>query len=98
MKKLIQEPESSYAKKDPSFVKKTIEDILSEPVESRSNRLNLNSLDEISIIKDSENLISKEIECENIQIIVYSEEEKEKYDPKSKSRFSRPYKPAIYLE
>jgi leucyl-tRNA synthetase len=98
MKKLIQDPETSYAKKDPSFVKKTVEDILSESVESRNNRLNWNSLDEISIIKDSENLISNEIEFENIRIIVYSEEEKEKFDPKSKSRFSRPYKPAIYLE
>ena len=98
MKKLIQDPETSYAKEDPAFVKKTVEDILSESVESRSNRLNLNSLDEISIIKDSENLISNEIEFENIRIIVYSEEEKEKFDPKSKSRFSRPYKPAIYLE
>jgi leucyl-tRNA synthetase len=98
MKKLIQDPETSYAKTDPSFVKKTVEDILSESVESRNNRLNLNSLDEISIIKDSENLISNEIEFENIQINVYSEEEKDKFDPKSKSRFSRPYKPAIYLE
>jgi leucyl-tRNA synthetase len=97
MKKLIQDPETSYAKEDPAFVKKTVEDILSESVESRSNRLNLNSLDEFSIIKDSENLISNEIEFENIRIIVYSEEEKEKFDPKSKSRFSRPYKPAIYL-
>jgi leucyl-tRNA synthetase len=98
MKKLIQDPETSYAKTDPSFVKKTVEDILSESVESRNNRLNLNSLDEISIIKDSENLISNELEFENIQINVYSEEEKDKFDPKSKSRFSRPYKPAIYLE
>lgn len=98
MKKLIQDPETSYAKTDPSFVKKTVEDILSESVESRNNRLNLNSLDEISIIKDSENLISNEIEFENIRINVYSEEEKDKFDPKSKSRFSRPYKPAIYLE
>ncbi len=98
MKKLIQDPETSYAKKDPSFVKKTVEDILSESVEARNNRLNLNSLDEISIIKDSEKLISNEIEFENIRINVYSEEEKDKFDPKSKSRFSRPYKPAIYLE
>jgi leucyl-tRNA synthetase len=98
MKKLIQDPETSYAKTDPSFVKKTVEDILSESVESRNNRLNLNSLDEISIIKDSENLISNEIEFENIRINVYSEEEKDKFDPKSKSKFSRPYKPAIYLE
>ena len=98
MKKLIQDPETSYAKKDPSFVKKTVEDILSESVEARNNRLNLNSVDEISIIKDSEKLISNEIEFENIRINVYSEEEKDKFDPKSKSRFSRPYKPAIYLE
>ncbi|HEY6586850.1 MAG TPA: leucine--tRNA ligase [Nitrososphaeraceae archaeon] len=98
MKELIQDPETSFAKKDPSFVKKTVEDILSESIESRNNRLNLNSFDEISIIKDSHNLISNEIESENIPIFIYSEEEKEKFDPKSKSRFSRPYKPAIYLE
>ncbi|HSF00080.1 MAG TPA: leucine--tRNA ligase, partial [Nitrososphaeraceae archaeon] len=71
MKKLIEDPETSYAKKDPSFVKKIVEDILSESVESRINRLNLNSFDEISIIKDSQNLISKEIEVENVQIVIY---------------------------
>jgi leucyl-tRNA synthetase len=98
MKKLIEDPETSYAKKDPSFVKKIVEDILSESVESRINRFNLNSFDEISIIKDSQNLISNEIEVKNVQITVYSEEVKEKYDPKLKSKFSRPYKPAIYLE
>ena len=98
MKELIQDPETSFAKKDPSFVKKTVEDILSESIESRNNRLKLNSFDEISIIKDSHNLISNEIESENIPIFIYSEEEKEKFDRKSKSRFSRPYKPAIYLE
>jgi leucyl-tRNA synthetase len=98
MKKLIEDPETSYAKKDPSFVKKIVEDILSETVESRINRFNLNSFDETSIIKDSQNLISNEIEVKNVQITIYSEEEKEKYDPKLKSKFSRPYKPAIYLE
>ena len=98
MKKLIEDPETSYAKKDPSFVKKIVEDILSESVESRINRLNLNSFDEISIIKDSQTLIANEIEVKNVQIIIYSEEEKEKYDPKLKSKFARPFKPAIYLE
>ena len=98
MKKLIEDPETSYAKKDPSFVKKIAEDILSESVESRINRINLNSFDEISIIKDSQNLITNEIGLENVQIVIYPEEEKVKFDPKSKSKFSRPYKPAIYLE
>src|SRR5687768_8333843 len=98
MKKLIEDPETSYAKKDPSFVKKIAEDILSESVESRINRINLNSFDEISIIKDSQNLITNEIGLENVQIVIYTEEEKVKFDPKSKSKFSRPYKPAIYLE
>ena len=55
---------------------KIIEDILSESVESRINRLNLNSFDEISIIKDSQNLISNEIEVENVQIVIYQKKKK----------------------
>jgi len=98
MKQLIKDPETSFAKKDPSLVKKIVEDILSESVEARVNRLNLNSFDEVSIIKNSQNLISNEIEAENVKIIIYHEEEKEKFDPKSKAKFSRPYKPALYLE
>ena len=79
MKQLIEDPETSYAKKDPSLVKKIVEDILSESVEARANRLNLNSFDEVSIIKNSQNLISNEIEAENVKIIIYHEEEKEKF-------------------
>jgi leucyl-tRNA synthetase len=98
MKQLIGDPKTSYAKKDPSLVKKIVEDILSESVEARVNRLNLNFFDEVSILKNSQNLISNEIEAENVEIIIYQEEEKEKFDPKSKAKFSRPYKPAVYLE
>jgi leucyl-tRNA synthetase len=97
MKQLIKDPETSYAKKDPSLVKKIVEDILSESAEARVNRLNLNSFDEVSILKNSHDLIINEIEVENVKIII-SREEQEKFDPKSKAKFSRPYKPAIYLE
>jgi hypothetical protein len=56
MKKLIEDPETSYAKKDPSFVKKIVEDILSESV-IKNWPDKLNSFDEI-YNKRSQNLIS----------------------------------------
>jgi leucyl-tRNA synthetase len=32
------------------------------------------------------------------EILIYSEEDQSKYDPKQKSRLARPFKPAIYME
>jgi leucyl-tRNA synthetase len=37
-------------------------------------------------------------EINKAQIVVYSEEDSAKYDPKSKAKSARPFKPAIYLE
>jgi leucyl-tRNA synthetase len=99
MKNIINNPETSEAKHDPSLVKKIIEDILSTSVESRSNRLQIKALDESFIIEDGKELISTEITKNNpVKIIVYSENDPQRFDPKDRSKFSRPYKPAIYLD
>ncbi len=99
MQNLINNPETSEAKHDPSLVKKMIEDILSASAESRSNRLQIKVLDESFIIEYGKELISTEITKNNpVKIIVYSENDPQRFDPKQRSKFSRPYKPAIYLD
>lgn len=96
MKQLIANPETNKAKTDPKMVQKMMEDILSTPLEARNRRLKLPEFDEIAAIKDAESLLSADIN--KAQIVVFSEEDQAKYDPKSKSKSARPFKPAIYME
>jgi leucyl-tRNA synthetase len=96
MKQLIVNPETAKAKTDPKLVQKMMEDILSAPLEARSRRLKLTEFDEITAIYDAQSLVSAEIN--KAQIVVYSEEDSIKYDPKSRAKSARPFKPAIYIE
>jgi leucyl-tRNA synthetase len=96
MKQLIANPETAKAKSDPKMVQKMVEDILSAPLEARNRRLKLTRFNEVITIQDAQSLLSDEIN--NAQIIVYSEEDRTKYDPKSRAKTARPFKPAIYIE
>jgi leucyl-tRNA synthetase len=96
MKQLIANPETAKAKSDPKMVQKMIEDILSAPLEARNRRLKLTRFNEVVTIQDAQSLLSDEIN--KAQIIVYSEEDPTKYDPKSRAKTARPFKPAIYIE
>jgi leucyl-tRNA synthetase len=65
-------------------------------VEARSRRLKLDGIDEIFAIKDAASLLSKEFG--GAEIVVYSEDDASKYDPKGKAKMARPFKPAAYME
>jgi leucyl-tRNA synthetase len=96
MKQLIANPETAKAKTDPKLVQKIMEDILSAPLEARNRRLKLTEFNEVTAIQDAQSLLSDE--ANKAQIVVYSEEDSAKYDPNSKAKFARPFKPAIYIE
>ena len=99
MKQLIKDPETTKAKNDPNLVRKMIEDILSDPIETRNRRLLLENFDERLPIEDARNLLSLESGTEHAEILVYLEDDTDqsKHDLKSKGKFARPFKPAIYL-
>jgi leucyl-tRNA synthetase len=99
MKALGDDSEVSRARSDVKLIKKIMEDILSITIERRSLKLNTKKLDEPRTIEDAASLISSELGDENIGISVFSEDDEDakKNDPQSKARFSRPFKPAIYL-
>jgi leucyl-tRNA synthetase len=97
MKQLIKDPETTNAKTNSNMVQKMIEDILSDPIETRNRRLRLENFEERLPIEDARNLLSLESGSEDAEILVYSEDDTTKYDPKSKAKFARPFKPAIYL-
>jgi leucyl-tRNA synthetase len=98
MKQLVNDPETAKAKNDPRLVRNMIEDILADPIEARNRRLKLTVFDEIFPLNDAKMLLSIESGNAQAEIIVYSEDEIQKYDPKEKSKYSRPFKPAIYIE
>ncbi len=96
MKQLIANPETARVKTDPKLVQKMMEDILSSPLEARSRRLKLTEFAELDAIRDGASLLSSE--TNNSEVVVFSEEDSAKYDPKAKAKFARPFKPAVYME
>jgi len=96
IKSLITNKETEQIKKDPDFVKKTLNDILSEPVELRKGRMNIGQIDEKEII--SSELSSLVKNDYDVELSIFSESDSEKYDPKNKAKAARPFKPAILIE
>jgi leucyl-tRNA synthetase len=96
MKQLIGNPETVNAKSNPKMVQRVMEDILSAPLEARSRRLNLIGFNEVATIRDAQSLLSNEIS--KAEIVVYSEDDPARYDPKLRANSARPFKPAIYIE
>jgi leucyl-tRNA synthetase len=98
MKQLVKDPETAKAKNNPKLIRNMIEDILSDPIEARNRRLTLTVFDEIFPLNDAKKLLSIESGNSQAEIIVHSEDDIQKYDPREKSKYSRPFKPAIYIE
>jgi len=96
IKSLIANKETEQIKKDPDFVKKILNDILSEPVELRKGRMNIGQIDEKQIISSE---LSSLVKYDyGVELSVFSESDSEKYDPKNKAKAARPFKPAILIE
>jgi leucyl-tRNA synthetase len=95
IKLLISDKETEEIKKDPDFVKKTVNDILSNPQDERDSKNKVGLVDEVMVLSELESLIKNEY---GISLQVFSESDQNKYDPKNKSRTARPYKPAILIE
>jgi len=96
IKSLIANKETEQIKKDPDFVKKTLNDILSDPVELRKGRIDIGQIDEKQII--SSELSSLVKNDYDVELSVFSESDSEKNDPKNKAKAARPFKPAILIE
>ncbi|MDE1765956.1 MAG: leucine--tRNA ligase [Thaumarchaeota archaeon] len=95
IKSLIADSETVEIKKDPDFVKKTVNDILSESQDSRDSKNKVGAVYETETLSELGSLIKSEY---GVDFQVFSETDQAKYDPKNKARTSRPYKPAILIE
>ena len=103
MKSLLSDPSISaehknLVKSNPDFIKKINEDILSLSPLAQERRINIGLFDEYNALMDGIGLLSSEFCIQETCIKVYYEDDSKIHDPKNKAKFSRPFKPAIYLE
>jgi leucyl-tRNA synthetase len=99
MKEFINDNEvKDLVKRNPDLVRKIIDDILSESENVRERRMKMDSFDEKMPLDDGKSLLISELGHNQLEVHIYSEDDNDKYDPKQKSKFARPYKPAIYIE
>ena len=77
------------------FVSKITEEINKMPQNVKQRIIKAEKIDEEKILKDAKSFFEKEFKAE---VQVWSEEEKEIYDPKNRARLAEPRRPAIYIE
>lgn len=95
----ISEEQKKFIKSNSDLVKKINEDILSlSPTELDRRGLIKNEFDEKIPLEDAKSLIAFELKIQPDNIYFFNETETQITDPKNKSKFARPYKPAIYVE
>ena len=88
----------NLVKSNTDFIKKINEDILSLSPLEQERRINIGLFDEYNTLMDGIGLLSSEFGIQETCIKIYYEDDPKIYDPKNKAKFSRPFKPAIYLE
>ena len=78
-----------------NFTARTVKALNRTPENRRAKILKIQKIDENKIIEDAMDFLKERF---NAQIIVYGEEEKERYDPRQRAVMAMPYHPAIYIE
>lgn len=87
-----------FIKNNTDFIKKTVDDILSLSPHERDRRNNIGKFEEVEPIFDSISLLSHEFNILPDNILIFKEDHPDIIDPNKKAKFSRPFKPAIFLQ
>jgi leucyl-tRNA synthetase len=77
------------------FASKIVEETCRIPEKRRENLLKVKAFDEKEVIEDAKGFFMDKFKA---QIIVYNEEDKERYDPRQRAVLAMPCRPAIYIE
>ncbi|MEM1550307.1 MAG: leucine--tRNA ligase [Candidatus Bathyarchaeia archaeon] len=96
MKVLIVDEELRRMAKDLApFVSRLLEEINALSLERKQRLLKAGIIDEFYVINEAKEFFEKEF---NATVIVYREDDPDKYDPRGKAQQARPKKPTIYIE
>jgi leucyl-tRNA synthetase len=96
MRELAAEPALKPHMKDAvSLVPKTVKAMTRMSNERKANLLKIEAVDEKAVISDALGFLKERF---NAEVSAYSEDEKERYDPKQRAAMAIPNQPAIYIE
>jgi leucyl-tRNA synthetase len=96
MKEFAANPELKPHVKDiAGLVPKVIKALTKVPAARKANMQNIGVIDQKVIVQASLGFLKDRF---NADVSVYSEDEKERYDPKNRSSMALPYQPAIFIE
>jgi len=96
MKELVAEDDlKKNVKEVANFAQKTLKEVNRMPQDRRERVLKMKALEEKAAIEDAKDFLKQRLKA---QIMVYSEEDSQRYDPKNRGPLSMPFKPAIYIE
>jgi leucyl-tRNA synthetase len=96
MKELVAEDDlKKNVKEVANFAQKTLKEVNRMPQDRRERVLKMKALEEKAAIEDAKDFLKQRLKA---QIMVYSEEDSQRYDPKNRATLSMPFKPAIYIE
>jgi leucyl-tRNA synthetase len=65
------------------------------PTDRKTNVLKIKEVDEIELLSGAIGFLKERF---NAEVLVYSEDDQQRYDPKNRSVIAMPYQPAIYVE
>jgi len=95
LRELMSKPElRSRGREAAEFIRKAYAALLEASAEERYKR-SLVKLDELIVLKEASSFLESEL---GLRVVVYSEDDPSKHDPKGRSRAALPMRPAIYLE
>jgi len=77
------------------FVSKIVMDTNKVSEKRRENLLKIEAFNEKDVIEEARSFLMDRFKA---QIVVYSEEDKKRYDPKQRALVTMPCRPAIYIE
>ena len=85
----------SNAKVVSDYVQKSYIDLKNTSSDIIINKLKIGALDEYVFLQSSISFLENELKT---KIIIFNEDDEQKFDPKNKAHFSKPSRPAIYIE
>ena len=96
MKELAADPALKPHMKDvASLVPKAIKAVTKLSNERKANMLKIKTVNEKEIVESAVGFLKERF---NAEVTVYSEDDKERYDPKQRASLAMPYQPAIFIE
>ena len=95
IKSVISEVGRTKAKEVSNYILKMVGERSKLPKDLVAKRQSLGRLDELEVLRNASGFYNAEFQA---AVEVFSEGDNAAYDPKGRSKFSKPYRPGIFLE